>query len=52
MVKKLSSKSADDVTKNTIDLLMPYEEHMHTITADNGREFADHETIGKSVGYW
>ena len=28
-------------------LLMPYKEHVHTITADNGREFANHEEIAK-----
>ena len=49
VVKKVPSKSADDVTKATIELLMPYQEHVHTITADNGREFAGHETIAKAL---
>ncbi|MEZ9897593.1 IS30 family transposase [Vibrio breoganii] len=49
VVKKVPSKSADDVTKATIELLMPYKEHVHTITADNGREFAGHETIAKAL---
>ncbi len=49
VVKKVPSKSADDVTKATIALLKPYKKHVHTITADNGREFADHETIAKEL---
>ena len=49
VVKKVPSKSADDVTKATIELLMPYKKHVHTITADNGREFAGHETIAKEL---
>ncbi|MDE1327192.1 IS30 family transposase [Vibrio aestuarianus] len=49
VVKKVPTKSADDVTKATIELLMPYKEHVHTITADNGREFAGHETIAKAL---
>lgn len=49
VVKRVPSKSADDVTKATIELLMPYKEHVHTITADNGREFAGHETIAKAL---
>ena len=49
LVKKVPSKSAGDVTKATIELLMPYKKHVHTITADNGREFADHETIAKAL---
>ncbi len=49
VVKKVPSKSADDVTKATIELLKPYKKHVHTITADNGREFAGHETIAKEL---
>lgn len=49
LAKRVASKSAKDVTKATIDLLMPYKEHVLTITADNGREFANHEEIGKAL---
>ncbi len=49
VVKKLPSKSTDDVTKANIELLMPYKEHVHTITAENGREFAGHETFAKEL---
>ncbi|WP_154723811.1 IS30 family transposase [Vibrio cyclitrophicus] len=49
LVKKVPSKSADDVTKATIEMLLPYKEHVHTITADNGREFAGHEEIAREL---
>ncbi|CAM4458749.1 IS30 family transposase [Vibrio agarivorans] len=49
LVKKVPSKSADDVTQATIELLKPYKKHVHTITADNGREFAGHEAIAREL---
>jgi IS30 family transposase len=49
LIKKVASKSAEDVTKATIELLMPFKQYVHTITADNGREFAHHEVIAKSL---
>lgn len=49
LVKKVASKSAKDVTQGVIDLLRPYKTHVHTITADNGREFANHQEITKQL---
>ncbi|SNX50916.1 Integrase core domain protein [Vibrio thalassae] len=49
LIKKVNSKSAKDVTAATIELLMPYKTHVHTITADNGREFANHEEIAETL---
>ncbi len=49
LTKKVPSKSAEEVTKATIDMLMPYKEFVHTITADNGREFAGHEEISEAL---
>jgi IS30 family transposase len=45
LIKKLDKKQADLVAEATIDLLNPYEETVNTITADNGQEFAHHESI-------
>ena len=45
MIKKVGSKSATDVTEATIELLRPDKDHLHTISADNGRKFANHEEI-------
>tara|TARA_R110002050_G_scaffold299462_1_gene465147 strand:- start:7534 stop:8316 length:783 start_codon:yes stop_codon:yes gene_type:complete len=49
LIKKVASKSAEDVTKATIELLMPYKQQVRTITADNGREFDHHEVISKAL---
>ena len=46
---QVNSKSAADVTRATIALLRPYKEAVHTITADNGKEFAYHEQISKAL---
>lgn len=47
--KEVNSKCAEDVTQATIDLLKPYEVAVHTITADNGKEFAYHEKISEKL---
>ncbi|GEM81517.1 IS30 family transposase [Vibrio superstes] len=49
LTRKVHSKSVKDVTKATIDMLMPYKDFVHTITVDNGREFAGHEEIGNAL---
>jgi len=48
--KRVTSKSAKDVTQATISLLAPYQGAVHTITADNGKEFAFHEKITEALG--
>ena len=48
--KRVHSKSAKEVTQATISLLAPYQEVVHTITADNGKEFASHEKITEALG--
>ncbi len=30
-------------------MLLPYKEHVHTITVDNGNEFAEHQTLAKRL---
>jgi IS30 family transposase len=45
LIKKVNSKHAEVVTKATIILLEPYLDKTLTITANNGKEFAGHETI-------
>jgi len=46
---QVNSKSAADVTKATIALLKPFKDVLHTITADNGKEFSYHEEISKAL---
>ena len=47
--KQVSGKSAASVTKATIALLKPLKDVVHTITADNGKEFAYHEEISDAL---
>jgi len=43
--KRINDKSAKTVTAATIALLQPFSDAVHTITADNGKEFAYHEEM-------
>jgi len=49
LIKKVSSKQAEQVSQATVALLSPYIEKTHTITADNGKEFAAHEEIAEAL---
>jgi IS30 family transposase len=46
---QVDNKSANDVTQATIALLTPFKDVVHTITADNGKEFAYHEKISEEL---
>lgn len=50
LVANVPNKSAEAVTAATIQLLKPYKEALHTITADNGKEFAYHEQLTAKLG--
>ena len=43
--KQVDNKTAEVVTETTIELLQPLKEVVHTITADNGKEFTQHKVI-------
>lgn len=47
--KRVMDKSAESVTQATIELLAPYKDRVHTITADNGKEFANHKEIAEKL---
>lgn len=49
LVKKVTSKHADAVANATIEMLQPFKVMVHSITADNGLEFAAHERIADSL---
>jgi IS30 family transposase len=49
VIQKVDTKQAEGVTMATITLLKPYSDKVFTITADNGKEFAGHETIAKEL---
>lgn len=46
---KVEAKTSSNVSKAIIDALMPYKEHVLTLTADNGKEFAGHQSINNAL---
>lgn len=46
---QVDNKSAAAVTEATINLLKPFKDVVHSITADNGKEFAYHRKISKAL---
>ena len=49
MEKLEKGKNAQGVKKAVIRLLMPYKGKIHTITSDNGKEFAEHKAIASDL---
>ncbi len=49
LLRKVERKTAQAVGDAVIDLLKPLADRTHTITSDNGREFAHHERIAESL---
>ena len=49
LMVKLNGRNAIDLAKSTVRLLAPYKDKVHTITSDNGKEFAKHQYIAKNL---
>ncbi len=49
LIKRVPDKQSDEMAKAIIKLLRPYKDNVLTITADNGKEFARHKKISKSL---
>jgi len=49
LLSKVEQCTADQVSKAMIDLLLPISDRLHTITADNGKEFAEHERVAHEL---
>jgi IS30 family transposase len=49
IIAKVERKTADQVATTIVRLLNPYVENVHTLTSDNGKEFAQHKNIAKSL---
>lgn len=49
LIAKVPNKSANNVTEAIITMLHPIKEHLHTITFDNGKEFAHHQTMADTL---
>lgn len=50
LLAKVDQRKAEQVGDKVIDLLSPFSQKVHTITGDNGKEFAHHERISKELG--
>ena len=48
-IAKLNGKNAEELAKKAMEVLSPYKKLMHTITGDNGKEFAEHKAISKGL---
>ena len=48
-IRHVPRKEAALVAKALIDMLSPFKKWVHTITADNGKEFSEHENIAKEL---
>jgi len=49
LIEKLNGKDAGELALKTIEIITPFKEWAKTITADNGKEFACHETISAEL---
>lgn len=49
LIKRVPDRQSDQVVKAIVQLLKPYKDKVFTITTDNGREFARHSKISKSL---
>jgi len=50
LMKKLPfGKNAEELAKVVVAMLLPYKYFVHSITSDNGKEFAEHKKISKKL---
>jgi transposase, IS30 family len=49
LLAKVDQRTADQVGDAVIELLQPVTDRLHTLTSDNGKEFADHERIAHDL---
>lgn len=50
LMAHVSFKTAQAVSDAMISMLMPFADWVHTLTTDNGREFAQHQRIASELG--
>ena len=48
-MEKLSGKNAKEVAEKLTKALIPYKNMIHTITADNGKEFSEHQYVAQRL---
>ena len=50
LIRRLEGKEAAPLADAAVEALSPYKQMLHTITADNGKEFARHKEIAQKLG--
>ena len=48
-IKLIKSKNAKAIAKSIVKALEPFKPYLHTITSDNGKEFAEHKYISEKL---
>ena len=49
LIAGVPTKHAQPIAEKVIDLLKPIKDAVHTLTVDNGKEFADHQNIANAL---
>ena len=49
LLKQVARRTAAAVEDAILELLKPYQAHTHTITCDNGKEFANHQSLAEKL---
>jgi IS30 family transposase len=49
LIKRVASKQAKEVSEALIEMLTPIKPLLHTITSDNGKEFAYHKDVSSAL---
>lgn len=49
LLRKVDRHTAEQVSQAVVELLQPVSDQVHTITADNGKEFAEHQKIARDL---
>ena len=49
LMRKLPNREANNIKDAAVEMLMPIKDMLHTITTDNGKEFAMHQEIAKEL---
>jgi IS30 family transposase len=49
LLRKVEQRTAELVGSAILDLLQPVSDRLHTLTVDNGKEFAEHEKIAREL---
>jgi transposase, IS30 family len=49
LLGKVPQRTAQAVRKQTVQLLLPVSDKVHTLTSDHGKEFADHQQIAQAL---